>query len=145
MASFRGSATLLALLPLAAAAAPTGIVEVRIEKLRNLRGEVHLCLTADAKAFPDCKKDPHALVRTLPAAQAGLVRFEGLAPGEYALALFHDENSNKKLDTFLAIPREGFGFSRNPAVRFGAPAFRQASFAVGPGIARLTVRMQYLL
>lgn len=145
MASARGTAILLAVLPLMTAAAPSGVVEVRIEKLRNLRGEVHLCLTADAKAFPDCKKDPRAVVRTLPARQAGLVRLEGLAPGEYAIALFHDENSNKKLDTFLAIPREGFGFSRNPAVRFGPPAFRQASFIVDAGIARLTVRMQYLL
>ena len=145
MAILRGSAILLLSLPLAAAAAPTGGVEVRIEKLRNLRGEVHLCLTADAKAFPDCKKDPHAFVRTLPAAQAAIVRFDGVAPGEYAVALFHDENSNKKLDTFLAIPREGFGFSRNPAVRFGPPTFAQARFAVGAGIARLTVRMQYVL
>lgn len=145
MATLRGFVAILTALPAIVAAAPSGGLEVRVEKLRSLKGVVQICLTANARAFPDCKKDPQARTRTVPAREAALVRFEGLAPGEYALALFHDENANKKLDTFLGIPREGFGFSRNPAVRFGPPAFRQAAFSVGGGIARLTVRMQYLL
>jgi uncharacterized protein (DUF2141 family) len=129
----------------AAAAAPAPGVEVRIEKLRSERGLVHLCLTARPATFPDCAKDGEAITRTVPARGGGPVSFGGLAPGEYALAIFHDENGNKKLDTFLGIPREGFGFSRNPAVRFGAPKFGQARFEVSGGIALVTIRMQYLL
>jgi len=130
---------------LAAAGVPTAEVEVGVENLRNLRGVVQICLTASARAFPDCAKDPRALTRTVPAGAAGSVRFEGVPPGEYALAVFHDENGNKKLDTFLGIPREGFAFSRNPVIRFGPPRFDQARFPVGAGIARMHVRMQYLL
>ena len=36
-------------------------------------------------------------------------------------SLLHDENENSKLDTMLKIPKEGFGFSRNPAIRMGPP------------------------
>lgn len=135
---------LLAAMALMSAAKPAG-VEVRIERLRNERGTVHLCLTARPATFPDCARDPAAVTRTVPARSAGEISFGAVAPGAYALAIFHDENGNKKLDTFLGIPREGFGFSRNPAVRFGPPKFAQARFDVADGIARVTIRMQYLL
>ena len=140
------SLLLLAAAPwLLAAASPTQSVEIRIEKLRNLRGVVQICLTGKADTFPDCAKDSRAITRTVPARNAASISFDGLPPGEYALALFHDENGNKKLDTFLGIPREGYGFSRNPAVHFGPPRFQQARFEVSGGIARLSIRMQYLL
>jgi uncharacterized protein (DUF2141 family) len=130
---------------LAATTPSAGGVEVRIEKLRNERGVVHLCLTARPATFPDCASDRQAVTRTVPARNGGAIGFDGVAPGEYALAIFHDENGNKKLDTFLGIPREGFGFSRNPVVRLGPPRFGQARFEVTGGIARVTIRMQYLL
>ena len=68
-----------------------------------------------------------------------------LQPGTYALTVVHDENLNHKLDTTLGIPREGFGFSRNPVVRFGAPKFRQVDINLDSGFTRASGRMQYLL
>ena len=132
------------LLALAAAGAPTADIEVSIEKLRNRKGVVHLCLTREPAHFPDCRSDPRAVTRTAPAT-TGPIRITGLAPGGYALAIFHDENRNRKLDMLIGIPREGFGFSRNPVVRFGAPKFRQVRIDLRAGFTRETVRMQYLL
>lgn len=132
------------LLILVAAGAPTADIEISIEKLRNRKGVLHLCLTRDPAHFPDCKSDPRAVARSVPAAP-GPIRFTGLAPGGYALAVFHDENRNRKLDMMIGIPREGFGFSRNPVVRFGAPKFRQVRIDLKAGFTRETVRMQYLL
>jgi uncharacterized protein (DUF2141 family) len=74
-----------------------------------------------------------------------IVSFAAVAPGDYALALLHDENGNGKLDSFAMIPKEGFGFSNNPKIRFGAPRFAETRFAVGAGTTRQTVRMRYLL
>jgi uncharacterized protein (DUF2141 family) len=135
-------APLLLILP--AAGTPAADIEISIEKIRNVKGVLHLCLTREPVHFPDCKKDPRAVTRTVPAA-AGRVRINGLVPGAYALAILHDENRNNKLDVFAGIPREGFGFSRNPVVRFGAPKFRQVRIDLRPGFTRETVRMQYLL
>ena len=123
---------------------PAASLEVDIERLRNARGDLHLCLTRDPAHFPDCKGDPRAVARTVPASTRS-VRFDGLPPGGYALSILHDENRNRKLDTTLAIPREGFGFSRNPVVRFGAPKFRQVVIDLPAGFTRQRVRMQYLL
>jgi uncharacterized protein (DUF2141 family) len=129
---------------LLAATPAAGELEVSIERLRSARGRVHLCLTRDRAHFPNCASDPHALKRSVSAGTVK-VRVEGVRPGAYALSVFHDENGNGKLDTFAGIPREGFGFSRNPVIRFGAPRFRQVVIDLEPGFARHTVRMQYLL
>ena len=62
------SLLLLAAAPwLLAAASPTQGVEIRIEKLRSLRGVVQICLTGKADTFPDCAKDSRAITRTVPA------------------------------------------------------------------------------
>jgi uncharacterized protein (DUF2141 family) len=122
-----------------------GELKVRIEKLRNARGLIHACLTRDATRFPNCKTDPHAFRVSVPAAQAAQLRFMSLPSGDYALAIVHDENSNGRLDTFAAIPREGFAFSRNPPIRFGPPKFREASFTIRPGQNSQTVTIRYLL
>ena len=127
---------------LALAAAST--LEVEVEGLRNSRGVLHACLTQQPRYFPDCKADPRATKLTVPAGTKPL-RLTGYPPGRYALTLFHDENGNRKLDTMLGIPREGFGFSRNPVLRFGAPKFRQVDIELGPGFTRYRVRMQYML
>lgn len=133
------------LLALLTAAGQTGDVEVRLEQLRNAKGVVHICLTANPAHFPDCARDPKAKKKSVPASSVQAVTLAGVARGQYALSLFHDENGNTKFDTFLKVPKEGFGFSRNPVVRFGAPKFSQVRFEVGAGITRQTVRMQYLL
>lgn len=124
--------------------APSPELELRIDGLRNAKGVLQICLTRQAAHFPNCKGDPKAVIRTV-AAAAGPVRLTGLAPGAYAVSVFHDENANRKLDTLLAVPREGFGFSRNPVVRFGAPRFREVVIDLGAGFSRQTVRMQYVL
>lgn len=131
-------------LALAAQAAPPQL-EVVVERLRNDKGIVHLCLTRSPAHFPNCGDDPRAVKRTAPARALGPIRLTGFQPGSYALSIFHDENQNGRLDTFVGIPREGFGFSRNPVIRFGAPRFEQVRLDLSGAIARQNVRMQYLL
>jgi len=118
---------------------------LEIGGFRNAKGAAHLCLTSNPAYFPDCGRDPQAVKRTVTVKGLGTVRIHGIKPGRYALSVIHDENGNGKLDTWLGIPREGFGFSRNPTVRFGPPRFDRVRFDLGSGFTRQTVRMQYLL
>ena len=136
--------TIAAVLSNAAQMPQQGVLDVEVHGVRNARGVVHACLSRSPRHFPDCRADPAALRQTVPAA-ARAMRFPGVAPGRYALTLFHDENSNQRLDTLMGIPREGFGFSRNPTIRFGAPRFEQVSIELGGGVTRQSIRMQYLL
>ena len=133
------SATLLLM-----GAAPVASLDVGIDHLRSTKGMLRVCLTADAENFPSCVDDKDAVTRNVPATTHGL-RFAGLPYGNYAVAVIHDENGNAKLDTFAGIPREGFGFSRNPPIRFGAPRFSAARFAIAGDAQRQQIGMRYML
>ena len=122
-----------------------GDLEISIPALRSERGVLHLCLTQDPKAFLDCRADTRARKLSLPAHGERRLRFDGVAPGRYAISVIHDENGNGKLDTFLGVPREGFGFSRNPRIRMGPPRFDEVEFPVAGGTNRQQVQMKYLL
>lgn len=122
---------------------PSTSLQIEISNLRSAKGVVRICVTRDPADFPDCRAGAGAIKRTV-AASDPRVRIDGLPAGEYAIAVIHDANSNAKLDTTLGIPREGFGFSRNPAIRFGPPSFKSARFAVH-GTEIQQVRIRYLL
>ena len=125
-------------------AAPTSELSIDIAKLRNAKGLIRICLTAAPDNFPSCVNDHEAVTRSIPAGTHEL-RIAGLPRGDYAIAVIHDENSNKKLDTFMGIPREGFGFSRNPPIGFGAPRFTAARFSLQGDTETQQVQMHYLL
>jgi uncharacterized protein (DUF2141 family) len=58
-----------------------------------------------------------------------MVQINNLPNGEYALAVFHDENGNNRLDTnWLGIPREPIGFSQAHMKTFGPPSFKECAF-----------------
>ena len=120
------------------------VLEVSVEGLRNDRGTLRACLTRDPAHFPDCAGDPAAVSASIPAAEAAF-RIGPVAPGTWALSVFHDENGNGRLDTVLGVPKEGFAFSRNPPLTFGPPQFGRASISISGAAAESAVRMRYLL
>ncbi|MEO5494496.1 MAG: DUF2141 domain-containing protein [Sphingomonas sp.] len=126
-----------------AASAPATSLDLTVTGLRSAKGMIRICLTPDPANFPGCIDDKRAITRSVPASQP-VVRIAGLAPGNYAAAVIHDENSNARLDTFAGIPREGFGFSRNPSIGFGPPRFSAAAFAVGGVAETQRISMRYM-
>ena len=135
---------LLLALPFLASATGIGSVEVSVSGLRSAKGQVLACLTAKAKGFPDCRLDPAARKLAVTAGGTVTLLFSGLPPGSYAVSLLHDENGNGKADMTLMIPREGFGFSRDAAARFGPPKFSAAAFDVGADEVSVRIRMRYM-
>lgn len=55
-----------------------------------------------------------------------------LTVGEYAINVFHDANSNGKIDkTIIGIPKEMYGISNNKYSKIGAqPPFKEAKVVV---------------
>jgi uncharacterized protein (DUF2141 family) len=52
-------------------------------------------------------------------------------PGIYAVALYHDRNGDQKLDkTWIGLPSEPYGVSRDAPVRGGPPKHKDAAFEV---------------
>ncbi|MCW1382109.1 DUF2141 domain-containing protein [Novosphingobium sp. KCTC 2891] len=120
-------------------------VLVEVDGLRSAKGLVQACLTADRATFPNCQKDPAALHLSVAAKNGETLVFHDVLPGRYAIALFHDENANGRMDKMMMIPKEGYGFSRDAPVRFGPPSFGAAAFTLGETQLRTAIRVRYLL
>ena len=132
------------LLLTAAASAPPPTVEVSVTGLRSTKGQLLVCLTTNRKAFPDCSKDKASVRMAVKATDAAHFKVVAPTAGTYAIAVVHDENSNNKMDVAIFLPKEGFGFSRNPTITVGPPSFKAASFAV-TGDTRQSIKMKYML
>jgi uncharacterized protein (DUF2141 family) len=131
---------------LGAAPALAGEVVITVTDLRSTKGVVRACMTTREDIFPKCIKDPGSHRTVVPAGDKIEIRFTGVKPGNYAIALLHDENDNGKADRAMGMmPKEGYGFSRDAPVRMAPPKFRDAVFAQGEGTNRLTIRMRYFL
>jgi uncharacterized protein (DUF2141 family) len=129
----------------AANASEASSILVDIDGLRSNRGQIMACMTANPKTFPDCQKDPYARHLTVPAANGETVQFRDVPQGRYAIALFHDENGNGRMDKMMMLPKEGFGFSRDAPLQFGPPRFGAASFQVGPAQLKTAIKVRYIL
>ena len=120
----------------------TASIRVRVDNLRNGRGLLRCALFDSDKAFPADLKKAVAGV-TLPAAES-TCEFANVAPGSYAVAVFHDENANGKFDLkFYGMPREGYGASNNPKPRVGPPRYADARFDHGGQPTELRVALFY--
>lgn len=92
-------------------------------------GEIGCALYKSGDGFPS---DPaHGLGRFVPAAATVTCRFDGLAPGRYAVAVFHDTNGNQRSDrNFVGMPTEAWGVSNNVRHAMRAPRFEEAAVEV---------------
>jgi uncharacterized protein (DUF2141 family) len=105
-------------------------IHVKVLNIRNSTGTVACALFDSPVGFP--------IEALLSAMNVMVIKvrntkarcdFEDIPPGTYALAVFHDENMNGKLDTnWLGIPKEGYGFSNDVKPLLGTPPFSAASF-----------------
>ncbi len=112
--------------------ADTGCVTVTIDKVKSADGVILLAFFGDEESY---KAQQNATSFSVPAKE-GTVQgsFCDLAPGRYALSVFHDANSNTALDTNgIGIPKEGYGFSNGQRGRTGPPKFEKLAFEVTAG------------
>jgi len=123
------------------ATAHAGDLSVTISDIREAKGSLLIAVVNSDAAWNNEAKP--VAVQKVPAAQGEVkLQFKDLAPGAYAVQVFHDENGNNKLDSnFLGIPTEGYGFSNNPNVMRKAH-YDEARFDVGADAANVTIRLR---
>lgn len=134
--------SLIALVTTLAVLAGGGTIAVRVPAVRSSSGSLVCRLFSKGDGFPG--KATYQTQQSVPIVyNAAVCTFSGLAPGSYAVAVFHDENGNGKLDTnFIGIPREGVGVSNNRLRKMGAPRWDDAKFTLS-GDTTLDVNLRY--
>jgi uncharacterized protein (DUF2141 family) len=66
-----------------------------------------------------------------------------LKPGYYAIAQYHDENSDHDFNRTLFMPKEGFGFSNDAPTSIGLPSFEAVRIAL-PAVGTIVrMKMRY--
>jgi len=122
-----------------------GTLVVEVGGVRNANGTLNVSLFSSAEGFPDDSTQVFRSASSVLSEEETLVfRFERLEFGVYAVSILHDENDNGSMDTnFLGVPREGFGFSNNPRIGFGAPSFNACGFRFDTNATTLSVQVRY--
>jgi uncharacterized protein (DUF2141 family) len=70
------------------------------------------------------------------------LEFTDIPMGEYALALYHDSNGNKKLDTNLVgYPKEPFAFSQNIKPKFSAPSYEECKITFNANNTTFSIKL----
>lgn len=117
-------ATIILILVGAFAHGQTYNLEITVTNIKEIKGKITLSLYNDEKFFP--KEGQEFRTASIPV-NGNIVKysFTGLPFGEYAVALFHDKNSDGICNrNFLGKPKEGYGFSRNYNPKLSAPDFK---------------------
>jgi uncharacterized protein (DUF2141 family) len=121
------------------------LIHIEIGGLRNDKGQVLCAIYSSADGFPKNGDKALAHANSSIYHAHAVCEFSGLNTGTYAISVFHDENSNGKLDTnFMGIPREGVGASNNAKGHFGPPKFDAAAFRFSGGRLELKIAVNYL-
>lgn len=103
-------------------------IDVTVTTTAPHKGEIHLAVYASAAAFAADQPDYGKVFKL----QSSQVQFplavEGLPPGQYVIAGFHDVNGNGKLDkNMMGVPTEPYGFSKEPASKWSRPAWNEVA------------------
>jgi len=120
-----------------------GTLKINISGLKNNKGFIELVIYKNEKNFP--KEGAHYKLYKLKIAnKQSVLSIKNMPEGTYAIALMHDENSNKKMDkNILGMPKEGFGFSNNPRVVFKEPTYNECKFNVKASEKLVSIKMIY--
>ena len=109
----------------------SGEIKILVSNIEEKRGTIHYAVYNNSELFPkEGGKILGGYEEVSKVIENGLV-IDELEESNYAIAIFHDKNLNKKFDTFFSIPKEKYGFSNNARVFLGPPKFEDASIIVG--------------
>jgi len=129
---------------LAAHAAPgaTADLTIRVETLSPAGGILRLGLY-DRTRYPDDNSKPVASADVKASGSEMVITLHGIVPGSYAIETFQDLNADGKMDvTWLGLPEEPFGFSRDARPHLNKPSFGQVAFTLAPGENMQVIHLQ---
>lgn len=128
---------------LACAAAPPAAaadLSISVEGVSSADGQLMVALYNSADTF---RGKPLRAVFVPASIGTVTMAIKDLAPGDYAFALYHDANANKKLDlNVLGMPVEDYAFSNNAMGKRSAPTYDAARFELAAGGSTVKVSLR---
>ncbi|MGB3722538.1 MAG: DUF2141 domain-containing protein [Pacificimonas sp.] len=113
---------------------------VNIEKVRAGSGPVYVSLQTEDQFMKNDGK--YGVIVETPGTGSISPVIEGIAPGTYAISVWHDDNGNGQFDMGARGPLDGWAMIGGETMT-AAPAFAEASLTIGEADARADVTMIY--
>ncbi len=106
----------------------TNTLTIKISNIENIQGSLKLGIFNSSDGFLERDRAfKSASVKVNGSTQT--VIFEDLPSGNYAVSMYHDENSDGECNrNFMGIPTEAYAFSNNFRPKFSAPSFQDCVF-----------------
>lgn len=121
----------------------SGTLVLHIENVQDTKGCLQIALFNSAETFLIDEKA--AYTKTIYHETSGKIKVEltGLPYGSYALAIFHDEDGDGKLDKNLfGIPTEPYTFSNNPKIKWRGPQYEESKFEFNANNTSLVLQLR---
>lgn len=107
--------------------------KLKIQNIKNTKGTMRIAFYKKGSDFPENSGISFAKETKIIQKGELVLKFSDIPHGEYAVAIFHDENGNKKIDKNLfGLPTEPYGFSRNFKPKFSAPEYKDCNVDFSP-------------
>jgi uncharacterized protein (DUF2141 family) len=120
--------------------APKVNLSVEVQNIQSKQGAVFVALFKPGKDFPE--GTPFEGKKSAVDGKNALVTFS-VEPGDYAVAVYHDENNNGKMDKrMFGIPKEPYGMSNNFRPTVSAPKFSDCQFTVGQSDKKISIQIK---
>jgi len=135
---------LLALQLSAAAPAgqPVATLAITVERVSRNGGNIRVGMY-DSTSWVNHEVEPVAGAVVTAISPRTVIVLHDLKPGTYGVKLFQDYNRNGEFDfTWIGLPAEKYGFSRDPIVFFHEPDFEATKFALRPGENTIAVHLR---
>ena len=102
-------------------------LNVKITNIKEVKGHIEIGVYNNPELFPKVDKQYKVFYIKVTASNMNYT-IKGLKHGQYALAIFHDLNSDTICNrNIMGIPTEKYGFSNNVRPFLSAPSFEDAA------------------
>ena len=128
--------------PATARPAGTGTLIVRVTGLNAANGQLRIAIYKSEAEWLDIKTAAYATVLEGDTGEH-LWKIANVPHGRYAVAVFHDENKDGRLDrNALGMPTEQYGFSNNARGVFGPATWQESSFDTAGKLTEIAVEVK---
>jgi len=104
-------------------------IKIKISGIEEIKGYVYVYLFSSEKGFPIDLSKATQSKKVKVINKVASITFKDIKSGYYAITVYHDVNSNKKMDTnFVGMPKEPVGVSNNAKGFMGPPKYEDAKF-----------------
>ena len=115
---------------------------VKVTSIQHNKGLIEFALYKNPAVFTQSGKT-HRLARLDAKSPEVKFQFTDLEATNYAIVVYHDDNSNKICDkNFFGIPTEAYAFSNNMRPKLSAPSFEECSVKLDKDKV-ITIKMVY--